>query len=237
MYNLNKRRNDASLQFAKTKEFKPIIDAVKEIRKPEVQIVGATDINLPAIEPSKSPTVQVISAAAYRHLRTRDPDPTGFELLGDEDKVYIGKHSVTFQGNDFIIDGVLYQGTPGLWHLLTKKKPDPTIYNEEDKENYLEIIFNSEAHLQENGRPRSSKSPKWKQLISPEYRKRTGSGIKFLDGDPESLENQLAVMIANLDAGHTNVDFSEFNAIADKLVNLGRILLEDYRFLLRKYFP
>ena len=49
--------------------------------------------------------------------------------------------------NDFVIvDGINYNDTPGLYELIFKRIPDDTIYTEEDKLAYKNILLATNAH-------------------------------------------------------------------------------------------
>ena len=68
--------------------------------------------------------------------------------------------------NDFMIDGVQYDGTPGLIELLYLK--DPQKYTDKDLKQYKDILIASNAHKagysQERG-PGSTRSIKYQKII------------------------------------------------------------------------
>ena len=86
-------------------------------------------------------------------------------------KLKIGNKFLKFKGDNIIIDGVEYIGTPGLWELIVSNKPQEGIYTEDDFLNYGRILKQTNAIYQGNNsevnKPKSSKSDKWKQLIKP----------------------------------------------------------------------
>ena len=62
---------------------------------------------------------------------------------------YLGNTRVDFDGNDLIIGGREYEGTPGLWGLLTSVKPS----FEDTTDNYLQtygelMIATNASHIQ-----------------------------------------------------------------------------------------
>ena len=100
---------------------------------------------------------------------------------------YFGNYPVEFieGSNDFIYKDKQYEGTPGLWELLTMKLPEYYIMpgnkrafvniNENknkgkiDKDTYLEMIKDGDVHLTTDNRLRSSKGYKFTEFISPWY--------------------------------------------------------------------
>lgn len=56
----------------------------------------------------------------------------------ESDKFKIGNADLTFKDKDIIINGVKYQGTPGLYELIFKKHPIG--YNKFDQQNYIDIV-------------------------------------------------------------------------------------------------
>ena len=55
----------------------------------------------------------------------------------------IGNKRIKINGDDITIDGEVYDGTPGLWSLITDKAP--TQYDNEDLERYKELIYETSA--------------------------------------------------------------------------------------------
>ena len=83
---------------------------------------------------------------------------------------YIGDKPIKIKGDNIIIDNKEYTGTEGLWELIISKEPK-TIYTEDDFLNYGRILKQTNAIFQNNNPnqnyPKSSSSPKWKNLIKP----------------------------------------------------------------------
>jgi len=48
--------------------------------------------------------------------------------------------------DNIIVDGVTYEGTPGLFELIFKRIPDDAIYTEEDKQKYKSLLLMTNAH-------------------------------------------------------------------------------------------
>ena len=93
----------------------------------------------------------------------------GIRFVNDEWK--IGNKVVQFNGDNIIIGDTEYNGTPGLWELLTSVNPDPKIFNNTDHVDYKKILIETSAMKQNydptSSRPASSKSEKWKNFVSP----------------------------------------------------------------------
>lgn len=81
-------------------------------------------------------------------------------------KFYIGKDEVEFDGNDLIIDGNKYEGTPGLWKLITSKVPESG-FTDEDIEVYKQIMIKTDALRSEKDtrRPKLNRGYKWKNIL------------------------------------------------------------------------
>lgn len=57
----------------------------------------------------------------------------------------IGDSPVEIDGDDFIINGVRYKGSPGLYELMFLKIPNQNIYTTSDLEKYKAIVFSTNA--------------------------------------------------------------------------------------------
>ena len=76
---------------------------------------------------------------------------TTFGLTGRKSgDLYIGTKPITLieGSNDIKIDNVVYEGTPGLWELLTFKHPDETKITDNDYAAYEKILFDTKAIYQ-----------------------------------------------------------------------------------------
>ena len=95
-----------------------------------------------------------------------------FGIYPDENnKLKIGNKYLKFKGDNIIIDGKEYTGTPGLWELIVSKNPQEGKYTEDDYINYINLLVQTNTIYQGNNpnntNPKSSSSNKWKNLISP----------------------------------------------------------------------
>lgn len=68
---------------------------------------------------------------------------TGVKYNAETSKWTVGKSPVEIDGDDLIIDGLRYTGTPGLYELLFKK--NPLGYTEKDGNTYIDILNRSKV--------------------------------------------------------------------------------------------
>jgi hypothetical protein len=130
-------------------------------------------------------------ATAYFKLfttKTKDADTT-YGIYDKGGKFYIGDTEVRIDGDDIIIGDRVYEGTPGLWELIVSKTPNDNIYTLSDKEKYIDILLSTNTLKRNNDphetHPKSSRSAKWANLLSPIWSKysrasKTGSSLKLL---------------------------------------------------------
>lgn len=64
----------------------------------------------------------------------------------DTGKDYIGDSEINFRDNEFIVKGIRYVNTPGLFELMFKKEPNG--YNKKDLDQYRDILMRTNAHRQ-----------------------------------------------------------------------------------------
>ena len=80
---------------------------------------------------------------------------------------YIGNKHVIVDDNDILVSGERFEGTPGLWELITSKTPKD--YTEKDYDNYEDLMIMTDAlhrnYDSSNPHPRGSGSNKWKNGI------------------------------------------------------------------------
>ena len=124
-------------------------------------------------------------------LLTRDKnlDTTfGIRYTKDGDQAMIARTPVILDHDDIIIDGKIYEGTSGLWSLITDTKLEEIVTanpTEEDYHEYADILYQTNAlhdgYDPDTSYPRSSHSDKWKKVLAPIWRNRKkveGSGLK-----------------------------------------------------------
>ena len=70
-----------------------------------------------------------------------------------------------------MVEGEVFKGTPGLWELITSRRPNNNDYTSKDYENYSRLMIKTNSHYPDNdpktSHPKSSKSEKWNNLLIP----------------------------------------------------------------------
>ena len=99
----------------------------------------------------------------------------------------------------------------------------PNEYDDEDYENYAEILVNTSAlkrgNVSGSRTPKASKSWKWNNLLKPiwgERAKYEGTGVVIIPSDPNALLDRLDLLMASKRAGNTGVR-NEIVSICDEL--------------------
>ena len=181
-----------------------------------------------------------------------------FELYAKNGKFYIGSKPVIIKDNDIKVDNIIFEGTPGFWELVTSKNPNPENYTEEDSDKYRRLVILTNTAFQDNNpnnnKPKSSRSPKWKKIISSiweaikeqqkeetdeeyeEYEEEytlpstSGTGLKILPSDPNALIDRFDLLFSSKKAGHTGVR-NEIVSILDELKRQGVLKTNEYKKL------
>ena len=146
-----------------------------------------------------------------------------FGLYAKDGKFKIGSEFVNIEDNDIKIDDTIFEGTPGFWELVTSKDPKPENYTEEDLDKYQRLVILTNTAFQDNNpnnnKAKSSKSPKWKNIIKPiwkqikkqkeeEYQEfededddpqpsTSGTGLKILPSDPNALIDRFDLLFSS----------------------------------------
>ena len=143
-----------------------------------------------------------------RYMSRDDEIDTSFGINFDDGVPYIAKTPITINHNDIIIYDKVYEGTPGLWSLITEKmegnlsgkftKNDLAMY--EDILRQTNVLYND---LNPNSsHPRSSGSWKWKHILAPiwkEWQKeKTGDGLIDFDHHITDKQEKLKEVFRNL---------------------------------------
>ena len=217
-----------------TEELKPIKEGIEKL--PAITFPAYPSVNLPKEEIQ---TIgEVATDALGKFLRKDEADKT-YGLRDENNKFYIGNKLVVIDGNDLTVGKYEYEGTPGLWELITSKKPDETKYTVEDLENYAKLMFRSNAIRRNydptNTRPLSSSGYKWKNIISKIWENKNlfetgGEGLIVLPSDSNTLLGRLDLLLASKKAGHTGVR-NELVSICDELKKQGVINANEYKKL------
>ena len=260
---LSERAGEQQLQTELTKFYRPITESQKATTKEitESQKATAREITeglrpiregiekLPlAMQPigdasGEAPKEEkedvLVGDIAYEALSKPFRDTT-FGVRKEGDHHYIGnKHVIITEDDDIIIkeSGDRFVGTKGLWELITSKKPNKDLYQEEDYEDYERLMIKTNALHRDydpnNPLPRGSKSDKWKFLLGPIWHNREyyeGKGTVIMSSDPNALLERLDLLLASQKAGHTGVG-NELVSICDELKRQGVLDTTAYKKL------
>ena len=154
-----------------------------------------------------------------------------FGIVMSEDEQYVmGDKIVQISGNDIVVDGVHYKGTPGLWSLIMFKKPDENIYDGKDMDAYEKLVYQTNVMTTPNNvRPKSKikQTYKWRKIFSKFQQE--GHGIQFLPTDINSLQTKLGYLLGEYRAGNTSATRNEIVAIADNLLRRKKISKAEYK--------
>jgi hypothetical protein len=117
-----------------------------------------------------------IATAYFKRFTTKTKDAdTTYGIHDRGGKFYIGDTEIKIDGDDIIVGDKVYKTTPGLWELIVSKNPSDEIYTIRDKEKYIDILMSTNTLRRNNDPnetyPRSSRSPKWMNLLKPIWSK------------------------------------------------------------------
>lgn len=229
-------------------ELKPIIEPLQELTKQnksekQLSIMPPYTPRKLIQTPSRIPMVQYRSAPPTlefgkiasnylgKYLSKDNTTDTTYGIRRDEseNKFFIGNEEVTIANDDLTVKGRLYDGTEGLWQLLTLKEPKD--YTAEDESNYREILLTTNAHKTLEGKLKGNKSKKYTHIVKPLVTSKTGEGLKEVTGlpvdyvywnSPNELVDRLRLLVMERDAGNTGVR-NEIESIIEELKEEGII--------------
>ena len=256
-HNLAEKTGDQEFTTRMSKMFKPLIDTQREVGEKVQQSIEKMPQPLPAITFPAFPSIRAdddesnqgeptnIGSIAGKYLM-KFASKTGvdktFGLYDKDGEFYIGDKGVLISGDDLIVNNKEYQGTPGLWELITSKKPDPELFTDGDYEQYQNILVETNAMKQNNDpkstKPKGSRSEKWRVYVKPiwdmyktsEDIEKDGSGI-ILPSDPSALLERFDLLVASKQAGNTGVQ-NEIVSILDELLRQKIIDRNQYKNML-----
>jgi hypothetical protein len=256
---MSEKAGDYDMQQELAKLYRPITDSQATqsaaTRSAITALKDSTLQSLAAIMPSPAFQLPSIQAAepkeslielgpiASEYLRSMASKTQTDKTFGLHDKngaFYIGDSEVTITGDDIIVGETKFDGTPGLWELITSKSPDSGIYTTNDLDSYETILLNTNAIVNpETGKVKSSASEKYRNIIKPIYDQHlrpkktttTGKGISLMPSDPNAIVDMLALRYASYRAGNTGVR-NEIIDISDELLRQGVLNNDAYKKLM-----
>ena len=241
-----------------TQELLPIKEGIEELPTKLFRKV------FPSIELKASDIMNLgpLAVNALLQAFTKKNIDLAFGLYAQEGKFKIGNKEVNIEDNNINVDDIIFEGTPGFWELITSKNPNPDNYTSEDLEKYQQLVILTNTAYQgnnpKNNKAKSSKSPKWKNIIKPiweqikkqkeeeeeeyeeeEYEEAAtipftptkGTGLpKILPSDPNALIDRFDLLFSSQKAGHTGVR-NEIVSILDELKRQGVLKTNEYKKL------
>ena len=157
-----------------TGELLPIKESIGELAtKEDISKLPLQVFNqiFPSIEFKSSEVMELGTLAVYSLIEafTKEGVDKTFGLHAKNKKFHIGDKPVTIKNNDIIIEGKKYDGSPGLWELITSN--NPRNFTEKDYINYINLLVQTNTIYQgndpKNTKPKSSGGSKWNNLIGP----------------------------------------------------------------------
>ena len=276
-----KKVGESEYQTGLTKLFKPVTETQKATAKEITEAQKATAEKItsellpikeslekipaitfpafPAVEMTKEEKTELgpIAKKALIGLASKGGIDKSFGLNVKKNRFHIGDKPIIIKGDNIIIEGVEYRGTPGLWDLIMSEELQ--YFTEEDFLNYGDLLIQTNTIYQKNNpkqnKPKSSKSYKWGKIIKPiweDIKKRkhlktikededeededdpqpstSGTGLTILPSDPNALLDRFDLLFSSQNAGHTGVR-NEIISILDELKRQGVINTNEYKKL------
>lgn len=171
---------------------------------------------------------------------------TGIKYNIEASKLSIGNKDIQLNGKDLSVNGLRYEGTPGLYELLFKK--EPLGFKKEDEINYIDIVKRSSALHRDydpDKQMQGTRSYKYQNIIKkyvegnqkskkkPRSATWTGRGnelvvdkktLRYVYWDNiEELVDRLVLLHASKQAGNTSHN-NEIISIEEELREAGVIL-------------
>ena len=237
-----------------TEGLKPIREGLETVRK-EVHDIPGIVSDMEAVkrygqekqkeeeEEEEEDDEELVGKIAKHYLNKKYRDET-FGIRREKGHHYIGKTHVIVKDDDIIIKetGERFNGTSGLWGLITSKNPDKDGIDwfKEDYASYRNLMLKTNVlHRGDNPNnpnPKSSGSYKWKHILSPIWhgekpkKEYEGKGVVVIPSDPNALLERLDLLLASQEAGHTGVR-NELVSICDELKRQGVLDTKAYKKL------
>ena len=224
-----------------TEGLKPIREGIEKLPQ-AIQPLGEAT----GEEEKEDEEEELVGEIAYHFLNKPYRDTT-FGIRKEKGHHYIGNKHIIVDDDDIIREnGERFEGTPGLWELITFKTPKN--YIDKDYDNYEDLMIITNAlhrgNDEDNPHPKGSGSTKWKKLLSPIwYRKKgglyrssnkkegyEGEGVVVIPSDPNALLERFDLLFASQKAGHTGVG-NELVSICDELKRQGVLDTKAYKKL------
>ena len=227
-----------------TEGLKPIREGIEKLPEAIQPLSKTTEEE----EEEEEDDEELVGEIAYKFLSNPYRDET-FGISKKGRNHYIGKTHVIIKDNDIFLPkyNEKFEGTPGLWELITSNKPEN--FTDKDYDNYEDLLIMTNAlhrdNDEDNPHPKGNhKSYKWLNILRPIwYRKKggvyrfpkkkegyEGEGVVVIPSDPNALLERLDLLLASQEAGHTGVR-NELVSICDELKRQGVLDTKTYKKL------
>ena len=234
------------------KVFQPVVQATEKSASKITSEIKNLKKEEPEKEPKKERPIERSSQALDYYLNLFDKKQLDqyFGIYKKDDKYMMGDKEIKVdEFNNISIENTTIKGTKGLWRLIMMKKPET--YEEEDLENYVELLNRTHAinipnktevsqkpgntakmrFLKEvgivNDEPESDEDP-----LSESEKK--GEGVNFLPGNIEGLVEQFRLLFAEFCAGNKSSTKKQMVAILDQLLKRGYLNQDEYNAMCEK---
>ena len=229
-----------------TEGLKPIREGIEKLPEAIQPLRKATEEEEEEEEEEEKDDEELVGEIAYKFLINPYRDET-FGISKKGRNHYIGKTHVIIKNNDIFLPkyNEKFEGTPGLWELITSKNPQN--FTDKDYDNYEDLMIITNAlhryNDEDNPHPKGNhKTYKWLNILRPIwYRKKSriifpkkwgykGEGVVVIPSDPNALLERLDLLLASQEAGHTGVR-NELVSICDELKRQGVLDTKTYKKL------
>ena len=253
-----------------TQELLPIKEGIEGLpTKADISKIPLKVFNqiFPALKYKESDIMNLgtIAVNALIEAFSKDGIDRIYGIYAKDKKFYMGNKTITIKDNDIVINNadesgtnVKFDGTPGLWRLITEKNiPDKTEFTPQELASYFIMMFYTKTIYINNDPTRGKrggtseklklikpfvrlieeeKQEEFKKELSRYYNEEEteeeteGEGLKILPSDPNALIDRFDLLFSSKKAGHTGVR-NEIVSILDELKRQGVIKTNEYKKL------
>ena len=234
------------------KVFQPVVQATEK----SASKITSEIKNLKKEEPEKERPIERSSQALDYYLNLFDKKQLDqyFGIYKKDDKYMMGDEEIKVdEFNNISIENTTIKGTKGLWRLIMMKKPET--YEQEDLENYVELLNRTHAINIPNKTEVSQKpgntakmrflkevgivndeaeSDEYEDPLSESEDKKEGEGVSFLPGNIKGLVEQFRLLFAEFCAGNKSSTKKQMVAILDQLLKRGYLNQDEYNAMCEK---
>ena len=191
---LSERIGESELQTSLSKFYKPITETqkatareitegLKPIREgieklPDIVKATEEEEEKEEEEDEEDEEDEKVGEIARNYLNKQNRDIT-FGIYKKKGDHYIGNTHVIVEDNNIIIakTGERFEGTPGLWELITSKNP-VGVDDKKDKDKYERLVIKTNTLHRyddpDNPHPKANRSDKWRYILGPIWYKKQG---------------------------------------------------------------